>query len=208
VRPGDVANTFTETYNEVERSSNEVVTHTPEHPAIDVEKFDTASGAHDGDRDTASDALTLNGDTELSFTLTNTGDVPLDTLAITDKTVKGIGVVSTITCPGDLADTVLQVGQSITCTATLTGVQAGTSHTDTAIATAQSVFTTTQVSDQDSWNATSPQADSGNGGSNAGAGGNLAVTGFQAATLAVIALLLGAVGITTTTIRAKKNQNA
>lgn len=245
IAPADaITNQATETYNAIPRTTELVTTSTHEHPSLSVVKYTLSEGQGDGDRDSADQAyglpfnedFTSNAGTQVAITVTNTGDVPLTHVTLTDATAKDTtGTLTDIQCTipavddaGDAAQpgadesqsgeastpttrqvpasevTSLALGQTVDCVGTLTGVTPGTLHTDTATVSAQSVFTATQVGAHDSWNATLPEAnDSGSGGSNAGAGGNLAVTGFQAATLAVIALLLGAAGITGT-LRAKK----
>lgn len=81
IAPGEkIVNTLDETYNGVNRKSNEVWTHTPEHPSIDVEKYAVAEGWEQGakgDHDTAKDVLTLNAD----------GTIPADTLKGVDPKV-------------------------------------------------------------------------------------------------------------------------
>ncbi|KIS05184.1 cell surface antigen [Streptococcus equi subsp. zooepidemicus Sz12is] len=155
ILPATVTNTFTESYNHVEREPEPVETFTPEHPAIDVEKWDTASGKENGDRDTDKDALTIDSKdvknpVKITYTITNTGDVPLQDIVLTDKTVKGDGKVETLSCPD--VD-VLQPSEEMTCTATITGLEAGSSHTNTATVTGHSVYTDKEVTDHDDWNA-------------------------------------------------------
>lgn len=160
--PGTISNTFTETYNSVPRHPHPVRTTTPEHPAIDIEKWDTASGAIVGDRDTASRSLTVTAadataPIPLTFVVTNTGDVPLTNVAVTDLVTAGHGVLSPLSCPPALADG-LDVGETVTCSATLTGLAAGEQHTDRATVTGRSVYTGTTVSDHDDWNALTQRA--------------------------------------------------
>lgn len=243
IAPGEkIVNTLDETYNGVNRKSNEVWTHTPEHPSIDVEKFTLSEGWEQGakgDRDTVEQALPLvsltdqakaartaqsaspaspsaeasapaaasvetaqsddaaqsgapGGDTEktaskheevpVGFTVTNTGDVDLKDVVLTDLTHEGTtGTVIGLTCEvpvaaasadptnaglttGVSAETktvkvsgdkigLLKVGQSVSCVGTLIGVEVGTTHSDTATVTGKSVFTGTEVKDSDDWHA-------------------------------------------------------
>ncbi|HEL1130550.1 TPA: LPXTG cell wall anchor domain-containing protein [Streptococcus equi subsp. zooepidemicus] len=155
ILPTTVTNTFTESYNHVEREPEPVETTTPEHPAIDVEKWDTASGKENGDRDTDKDALTIDSKdiknpVKITYTITNTGDVPLQDIVLTDKTVKGDGKVEALSCPD--VD-VLQPSEEMTCTATITGFKTGSTHTNTATVTGHSVYTDKEVTDHDDWNA-------------------------------------------------------
>lgn len=155
ILPSTVTNTFTESYNHVEREPEPVETTTPEHPAIDVEKWDTSSGKKDGDRDTNKDALTIDSKdvknpVKITYTITNTGDVPLQNIVLTDKTVKGDGKVEALSCPD--VD-VLQPSEEMTCTATITGFKTGSTHTNTATVTGHSVYTDKEVTDHDDWNA-------------------------------------------------------
>lgn len=106
-----VVNTVDETYNNVERQSNEVVTNTPENPAISVIKYTLSEGQKDGDRNTADQAFTLtadgstNKDEQVGITVKNTGDVALKNVKITDATASGTtGTVKDITCTVPVTD--------------------------------------------------------------------------------------------------------
>lgn len=159
VAPGTVDNEFPEHYNGQEMNSNKVQTHTPEHPAIDVEKWDTESGMKDGDRDTKADALLMTGpDTEITFTITNTGDVDLVDVKLTDLTLEGSGHIEDIQYPADF--TTLKVGESKEVKGKLVGVKDdGEIHLDKATATGKSIFTGEEVSDNDDWTGKRPAPD-------------------------------------------------
>ena len=58
----------------------------------------------------------------------------------------------TITVAGDKIGT-LKVGQSVTCTGFLSGVEEGTLHSDTATAEGKSIYNGKKVSDSDDWHA-------------------------------------------------------
>lgn len=165
-----VVNVFDESYNEVIRKSDKVVTRTPENPAIDIEKYTLSEGMKKGDRDKLEDAygLTvteLKEGVEVGFRITNTGDVPLQNVKFGDVVINGTkGEVEDITCdlPG-LGDkvspaelTTLAVGESIDCTGLLQGMQKGDIHSDNATVTAESVYTKKKVSDEDPWHAKAP----------------------------------------------------
>ena len=154
--------------------------------AIDVEKYTLDEGLEKGDRDEAKDALTLKSPedvTKIGFLVKNTGDADLVDVTLTDKTHEGTtGNVTDITCeiPADQAKAnqatsgvangttsgtvkvagdkigLLKVGQSVTCTGFLTGVQTGTMHSDTATAEGKSIHNGKKVSDSDDWHATVP----------------------------------------------------
>lgn len=155
-------NVFTETFNKVVTNSNVVWTYTPEHPAITLEKYDTQSGLEAGDRDTADEALTVSGDTEIAFLITNTGDVPLVDVSLSDETVDGTGVVKDIKFPDDW-DGSLDPGESVTAIGTLSGVEPGSSHTDTGTVTGRSYYTGSEVSASDDWNGRGAIVQTGDG---------------------------------------------
>lgn len=166
IAPSDkVENVATETYNNVKRDTNVVWTSTPENPAIDVEKWDVESGKDDGDRDTAEDAIEVTDEdaVKIGFTITNTGDVPLANITLTDETTAGTGTMEDISCETPLGSLTLDVGTSVECTGTLTGLTADTTHTDNVTATGESIYTGARVSDADPWNATVVDG-SGSGG--------------------------------------------
>ena len=175
-----ITNTHIETYNKIERNSNEVWTSTPENPAIDVEKFTYAEGEQKGDRDDVKDAYKLRKDTRVGFVVRNSGDVALTNVTLTDKTLEGTtGELSKVTCGpateiGEVkakADTNggvssekvdglnvgdLAVGQQVTCSADLVGVKAGEAHSDNITGEGTSIFTGKKVTDADPWHAKSP----------------------------------------------------
>jgi hypothetical protein len=97
------------------------------------------------------DSTTAGVDDEVTYTfdVTNSGDLPVDTLTIDDSTFSGSGPLGAITC---LA-TSLAVGASTTCEATYTITQADVDAdevTNTATATAEIVGTDTEVESADS----------------------------------------------------------
>lgn len=156
IATGDVDNTWNEGLKGKERTSNKVTTHTPEHhPSVSVEKFDTASGADKGDRDTADQALDMDSDsTKLTFVVTNTGDTALDGISLTDQTVDGTGTLADVDWNGvDIDKLVLEPGQSMTVTGTLRGVRKGSTHTDESTVTATALVDCPVV-DDDPWDDT------------------------------------------------------
>ena len=159
-----------------------IFTVTPK-PAIDVEKFTLSEGLEAGDRDEADNALTLasaKDETQIGFLVTNTGESDLVNVSLTDATHEGTtGNVSGIVCEipaeqaaadpanaaltgGATAQTVkvagdkigtLKVGQSVSCVGTLTGVEEGTLHSDTATVVGESIHNGKKVTDSDDWHA-------------------------------------------------------
>ena len=137
----EVPNTWTETINGQPRESNKVVTKTPDMtPSIDVQKWDRKSGWPNGDRDNSKDALTVSGDTEIVFTITNTSKTDPDTkqgavfrtkdIKLEDSTIVGDGEVVDLKYPADWDTKVLKPGESVEVTGTLKGVTK--THTDRA----------------------------------------------------------------------------
>lgn len=180
---GTIKNKHTETYNGVKRDSNEVVTKTPENPAISVIKWDKDSGKQAGDRNQAKDALTVKGNQVIMFTIKNTGDVPLVDVKLTDKTVKGSGHIDGIVCPQSLASKGLKVGEEVTCQGNLSGVNPGETHTDIATVTGKSFYSGKQVSASDPWN-----------GKGVAKGGGLARTGATSMLALFACLMLAGAG--------------
>lgn len=159
-----------------------IFTVTPK-PAIDVEKFTLSEGLEAGDRDEADNALTLKSakdETQIGFLVTNTGEADLVNVSLTDQTHEGTtGNVTGIVCEipaeqaaadpanagvtgGATAQTVkvagdkigtLKVGQSVSCVGTLTGVEEGTLHSDTATVVGESIHNGKKVTDTDDWHA-------------------------------------------------------
>lgn len=159
-----------------------IFTVTPK-PAIDVEKFTLDEGLEAGDRDEADNALTLasaKDETQIGFLVTNTGEADLVNVSLTDATHEGTtGNVTGIVCEipteqaaadpanagvtgGATAQTVkvagdkigtLKVGQSVSCVGTLTGVEEGTLHSDTATVVGESIHNGKKVTDSDDWHA-------------------------------------------------------
>ena len=134
-------NQFTEHYNDKDLESNVVWTRTPDMtPSISVEKWDRKSGWPNGDRDSSKDALTVSGDTEIVFTITNTSKTDPDTkqgavfrtkdLKLEDSTIVGDGEVVDLKYPSDWDTRVLKPGESVEVTGTLKGVTK--THTDRA----------------------------------------------------------------------------
>lgn len=197
-----------------------IFTVTPK-PAIDVEKFTLSEGLEAGDRDEADNALTLQSakdETQIGFLVTNTGEADLVNVSLTDATHEGTtGNVTGIVCEipaeqaaadpanagvtgGATAQTVkvagdkigtLKVGQSVSCVGTLTGVEEGTLHSDTATVVGESIHNGKKVTDSDDWHAKvdAPEAPAPKGAVTGEAAG--ANTGLMAA----LGGLMAAIGL-------------
>lgn len=160
VATGEVENSFDETMNDVIRHSNVVKTQTAdETPSIDLEKYDETSGLKLGDRDTPEQALQgmKNGDV-IAFTMTNTGQLPLGHLNLTDKTIAGVGEVTDIQYPKDWDTLILAPGEKVTVKGTFTGVEPGSHHTDRATVTAKPKIECPVV-DEDPFDDVEPEID-------------------------------------------------
>ena len=119
-------------------------------------------------------------ETQIGFLVKNTGEADLVNVSLTDQTHEGTtGNVTGIVCEipaeqaaadpanagvtgGATAQTVkvagdkigtLKVGQSVSCVGTLTGVEEGTTHSDTATVFGESIHNGKKVSDSDDWHA-------------------------------------------------------
>lgn len=197
-----------------------IFTVTPK-PSIDVEKFTLSEGLEAGDRDEADNALTLKSakdETQIGFLVTNTGEADLVNVSLTDATHEGTtGNVTGIVCEipaeqaaadpanagvtgGATAQTVkvagdkigtLKVGQSVSCVGTLTGVEEGTLHSDTATVVGESIHNGKKVTDSDDWHAkvNAPEAPAPKGAVTGEAAG--ANTGLMAA----LGGLMAAIGL-------------
>ena len=125
-----VENTFTETFNGKELTSNTVWTSTPDlTPSIHLEKWDEKSGWPNGDRDTREQALkdAKNGDT-IVFTITNTSKTDKNgqgavyrakDLKLTDQTILGNGRVVDLKYPDNWDTLILKPGESVDVKGTL-----------------------------------------------------------------------------------------
>jgi|GEM_PF-687474 len=127
-------------------------------PAIDIEKVDAAGN----DADTQGSAVDL-GDapagTQLTFTVTNTGDEALRDVVVSDKVIAG-GKVTNLVCTfpdgtkGATWAGPFLPGDTFTCTATLTGVSDDVAHHDVATVTATGNVNGETVTDSDAYWAT------------------------------------------------------
>ena len=197
-----------------------IFTVTPK-PAIDVEKFTLSEGLEAGDRDEADNALTLasaKDETQIGFLVTNTGEADLVNVSLTDATHEGTtGNVTGIVCEipaeqaaadpanagvtgGATAQTVkvagdkigtLKVGQSVSCVGTLTGVEEGTLHSDTATVVGESIHNGKKVTDADDWHAKvdAPEAPAPKGAVTG------EVAGANTGLMAALGTLMAAIGL-------------
>ena len=197
-----------------------IFTVTPK-PAIDVEKFTLSEGLEAGDRDEADNALTLasaKDETQIGFLVKNTGEADLVNVSLTDATHEGTtGNVTGIVCEipaeqagadpanagvtgGATAQTVkvagdkigtLKVGQSVSCVGTLTGVEEGTLHSDTATVVGESIHNGKKVTDSDDWHAKvdAPEAPAPKGAVTG------EVAGANTGLMAALGTLMAAIGL-------------
>ena len=137
-----------------------VVSGTPE---VTIVKTDAAG--HDAD--TADDAVSVpNGTTTaLVFTITNSGTEPLADVKVTDEVTKGSATVSDLSCDfsalgGPATGTTwagpFKVGDHFGCTATLSALEPGTSHTDVASVSGAGQYSGTAVTDTNPYNNDTP----------------------------------------------------
>ena len=126
-------------------------------PTISVVKKDAAGN----DANTAADAVDLTsagGITGLNFTITNTGTEPLIDVVVTDAVTAGSGTVKDLTCtfPDGSKGTTwagpFAPSESFPCTATLSDVKPGTSHTDVVTVAGKGQFSGTSVTATDPYN--------------------------------------------------------
>lgn len=157
-------------------------------PEIDVIKTDVDGN----DANTAGEAVKVSsgGSLDLVFTITNTGDEPLVDVSVEDAVTAGSGTVSDLNCVfPDGSEGVFWTGpftaeDSFECTATLSGIEEGGDHTDVVTVSATGSVTGTPVSDEDPFNAYTPEASE-----------DLAYTGAELGGLvgvAALAVVLGA----------------
>lgn len=197
-----------------------IFTVTPK-PAIDVEKFTLSEGLEAGDRDEADNALTLasaKDETQIGFLVKNTGEADLVNVSLTDATHEGTtGNVTGIVCEipaeqaaadpanagvtgGATSETVkvagdkigtLKVGQSVSCVGTLTGVEEGTLHSDTATVVGESIHNGKKVTDSDDWHAKvdAPEAPAPKGAVTG------EVAGANTGLMAALGTLMAAIGL-------------
>lgn len=119
-------------------------------PAVDIEKYSTVDGQVAGDYDDEAKGLSPTAEEAISFAVTNTGNVPLMGVVVSDETTAGVGSVSGLSCP----DTVLGVAESFVCTGTLSALGYDAVHTDVATVTAK--YGKATVTDSDPWNGETP----------------------------------------------------
>lgn len=126
-------NRFTERYNDKVNPSNVVWTRTPDMtPRLRIVKFDTRSGLPQGDRNDPKQALTVDGDTDITVRIYNESGTDPDTgrgyvflgrdLKLEDKTVAGDGQVADWKYPDGWADYQLKPGKYVDVHGTLKGV--------------------------------------------------------------------------------------
>lgn len=133
-------NQWTVYYNDKVLPSNVVWTRTPDMtPSIHVEKFDTASGWPNGDRDTPQEALQMNGDSQnITIRITNTSGIDPDTgkgavyrakdIPIIDNTIAGDGTLVDLRYPDNWDTLILKPGEHVDVFGVVRGVTSH--HTD------------------------------------------------------------------------------
>lgn len=138
-----------------------------------IEKWDKRSGWPNGDRDRVEDALNIQGDTEIVFTVTNTSDskdghgavFKASDLKITDVTLDGDGTVEDFRYPDGWSSLVLRPGEHVDVIGVLKGVTAR--HTNRAKVTGTPLVEVPN-DDANPWNESLKDdrgADNGNKGS-------------------------------------------
>ncbi|WP_445341598.1 LPXTG cell wall anchor domain-containing protein [Bifidobacterium sp. ESL0820] len=126
-------NRFTEYYNDKVNPSNVVWTRTPDMtPRLRIVKFDTRSGLPQGDRNDPKEALTVEGDTDITVRIYNDSGTDPGTgrgyvflgrdLKLEDRTVAGDGQVVDWKYPDGWADYQLKPGKHVDVHGTLKGV--------------------------------------------------------------------------------------
>ncbi|RWZ61523.1 hypothetical protein ELQ92_11135 [Labedella populi] len=156
----DVIGTGVETGRDVDDEDPFHVTTPSPEPEIGIVKGDTEGNT----ADTLGDAVTLpGGATDLAFTVTNPGNEALADVVVSDRVVEG-GTVRDLTCTfpdgstGTTWDGPFEPADSFDCTATLSGVAAGSAHHDVASVTGTGVVSGITVTDDDPYFAQRPAA--------------------------------------------------
>ncbi|KAB1647202.1 hypothetical protein F8O06_01075 [Pseudoclavibacter sp. CFCC 14310] len=132
----------------------------PTTPTVEIKKYDV----NGNDADTAQDAAALpSGDTDLRFTITNTGDEELVNLKISDAITQGDATVTDLVCtfPDGTQGTSwagpLKVGEKFDCTAKLSGVKSGDDHADAATVVGDGRWSGVPVTDVNEYHARTPK---------------------------------------------------
>lgn len=117
---------------------------TPQKPAIDIEKYNTAEGYPAGDHDTAADAkeIAAGAVDPVTMTITNTGNQVLVEVSVSDKTIEGVtltglGCVFPDGTTGTSWAGPFMPGASFDCTGTIPAQADGAVHADTATVVAK-----------------------------------------------------------------------